>query len=706
MSLHPHSDLALYETLVGLAQPFNKLNVLVDPQGNVGAVDDFKSYAAQRYVEMRMSSFTNDIFFQDMNKAYIPMKDNYDNSTKEPIHLPARFPMILNMGNIGIGSGFASEMPTHKVDDICNLTVRYIASMIKGKEISDKDLIADFRPDFPMGGIITNASSLVEMYTKGQGSIQIDSNIEESTYNGKPVLRVKDLPYKISTSKVMQQIQDLVGTDPKTKQPKALNDKVMDIKDLSSKTDPVNLVIIPKKDVTLAVLKNLLYQHTSLRSSVKYLPNVLIGNDLVEFATIRQILDGWLNYRKNTLLRKFNYIINRNTEQRLLKEALIKAHSKIDKVIAIIKTSEGKEDAVEKVKKLLSITAKEATYIVSIQLYQLSKLEVDKLKDEIAKLIEDSTHYLSFIADDKKLLNLIKEDLESIAKKYKSERRTVLTDTNSKDFDVRSVIESEDLIIGISKDNFVYAKPANEMREYVSRGAKGANFLDAKYKRVIRDIMTVNSHDDLFVFTNMGKVIELKGYQLNLWNKNISVAIPDLGDQEVVTVVKANPVDDAEKYFTFVTANSIMKHVAVSDMVCQRKMQGGNIAIKIEEDGKLIGVALIESGDDRIVITSNLGRAQNLLATDITPMLRPTRGFPKATLSKGEYIIGITVIPKAQVEDALLLVAADNGIGKLTPLKNLPERRGESGKRSLMKIITLKGDAKLVCGLLVMKMTA
>lgn len=668
----------------------------------MGSIDDFDSFAAQRYVELRMSSFTNDLLFQDMNKSFIPMKDNYDNSTVEPIHLPSRIPMILNIGNIGIASAFASEMPPHKVDDICNLTVRYLDSLIKNKEISDKDLISDFRPDFPAGGTITNASSLVDMYIKGTGVIKIDSTIEESTYNGKPVLRVLDLPYKVSTSKVMQEIQNLVGIDSKTKQPNVLADKIVDIKDLSSKKELVNLVIIPKKDITLAVLKNLLYQHTSLRKTVKYLPNVLIGNELIEFATIKQILNGWLDFRKKIILRKLNFIINKNAEQKLLKEALIKAHAKLDKVISTIRNSEGKQNAIDLIRTLLKITAKEAEYIVSIQLFQLGKLEKEKLANEIVKLDEEINHHLSFIEDDVKLLEMIKDDLIAIGKKYKSTRRTGLSDTNTKDFDVRSVLESEDLIIGISTDNFVYAKPASEMREYAARGAKGANFIDTKYKRVIRDIMTVNSHDDLFVFTDKGKVIEIKGYQLNLWNKNISTAIPDLGNQTVITVVKVNPVEDADKFFTFVTANSMMKHVAVSDMICQRRMQGGNIAIVIEESDSLIGVVLIESGDDRIVITSNLGRSQNLKATDVSPMLRPTRGFPKATLNDGEKIICITVIPADKLNGALILVATDTGIGKLTPLADIPERRGESGKRSLMKMITFKeNSAKLICGLLV-----
>ena len=687
--------------MIGNAQDFNKLNPFIERQGNVGSVDDFKSFAAQRYVELRMGSFTRDVYADETNKEYLPMQDNYDKSRVEPILLPSKFPVILNSGIMGIASGFASGLPTHSVSDICKLTTRFIEEILSGKMLSDKALIGDFRPDFPMGAIITNEAEIVDMYIKGNGVIRMNAVIDEDTYNGKDVLIVRELPYKVSTSSIMEKIQELCGNDSRTKKPLILQDKVADMKDLSSgKTNnPVELIIVPKKDVSLGVLKNVLLQNTQLGSTINYQPNVLLGDNLVENATMRQILGGWLDFRERTLQRRFSYEIHKAAKSKALKEALIKAHANIDKVITTIKNATSKEDASAKVRKLLKLTKQEADYIVSIQLYQIAKLEVSKLQDDIDKLSEAIETNMVYLSDRSELLGFIVGQLAELTKKYKAPRRSKLTNMANGNFDVRSVIESEDLIIGISTDNYIYAKPVSEMREYVARGAKGSNFIDKKYKRVIRDMMVVNSHDDLFIFTDKGKVVEAKGFEFNTWNSPISNVLPNISGQNVVAVVKAHRENDVEKLFTFITKNSIMKHVTVAEMICHRKMEGGNIAILIDEGDELVNVQLLDDLEGRIVITSNIGRVQNLAATDVATAKRPTRGFPKATMNEGEYIKCMTVIPAEEVEEALILVATSKGVGKVTPLNNIPERRGDSGKRSLIKVITLKGDDELVCGL-------
>ena len=698
---HPVGDASVYESMIGISQDFNKLNPLIDKQGNVGSVENFKAYAAQRYVELKLASFSSDVLFYDMSDKYVPMKDNYDGSIKEPKNLPARLPMIFNTGIMGIASGFASEIPTHKIDDICALTIRYINSL--DNPITERELIKDFRPDFPMGSTIINESAIPDMYIKGHGSVILEATIEEETHGKREVLVIKDLPYRVSTSKILNEIKNLCLPNSTTKQPGIFSDKISDFTDLSSKTQTVELVIIPKKDVSVGVLKSMLYENTSLRTSVKYLPNVLIGNDLHENASITTILDGWLKYRINILGRKFNYEIKRASEQQLLKKALIKAHTNIDKVIALIKKSPSKEETTVKLMKLLDITRRESEYIISIQLYQINKLEVSKLKDEIDALQVRIDYHVNLISKRSEMYAYIITELDTIGKKYKSKRRSSLQNTHTgSNFDVRAVLEEEDLIIGISTDNYVYAKPVSEVKEYVTRGAKGASFIDKKYKRIIRDLYTVNSHDDLFVFTDTGKVFELKGYELNIWNKPMSNAITGLSGQNVISVIKANPDIDKDKYFTFVTRNSLMKHVKVEDMISQRKITTGNTALNINEGDTLIGVNLLSDiENDRIVITSNLGRAQNLSANDISVQLRPSRGVPKATLNDNEFIKCITVVPAAQVDTALILVAASNGIGKMVELAKLPERKGSSGKRALMKFITLRGDAQLITGLVV-----
>lgn len=694
---HPHSDLAVYSTMIGLAQDFNKLNPLIDKQGNVGSPHDPKSFAAQRYVELRMAMFTKDTLMREMNPAFIPMKDNYDASLKEPVVLPSVFPMILNIGNQGIASGFASEIPPHKVDDICDITIQYICN----PEISTAELTKNFRPDFPLGGIILNEADLPTIYERGQGVVYLQANIEESTYGGKPCLVVTDLPYKVSTEGVLEQIKTLLKPHPTTKAPGILDDKLADLKDLSSKTQAVNIVLIPKKDVSLPVLKNILLEQTSLKTSVKYLPNVLFGSELIENAPLKTILEKWVSFRVATLARKYNHEIKVKSEQLLLKKALLKAQHHIDEVIEIVKKGKSEDDTVLKLRKLLDLTEFEARYIANIRLYQIAKAEVTKLKEEIKELANVIKGLVELVSSPSAILDVIKSDLEVLKKKYKSERRSSLTNSANSNFDVRSVIESQDLVIAISQDNYVYAKPVDSMREYAARGAKGSNFIDSKYKRIVRDMFTVNSHDDLFCFTDEGKVIELKGYQLDLWHKPISNAIPDLGSQNVVAVIKANLEMDADKHFVFITAGSLMKRVEVTTMVSQRKMQGGNIAIKIQEGDYLVGVALLSSDEDRVVITSNKGRMQNLVAEQIEVMLRPTSGRPRAKLQEDEVIQCITTIPAEDLETATILVATTKGIGKVVGLDGLPIRRGDGGRRALIKIVTLRDGDTLLCGKLV-----
>lgn len=695
---HPHGDASVYGSMLGLGQDHNKLNPFVFIQGNSGSVAD-ESFAAMRYTEAKISRFAIDTLFQDLGKNYIKFKPNFDGTEMEPVVLPSVYPNILNSGVQAIGSGFVSDYMPHRVQDICNITVK----LIENPDIEIDELVKDFRPDFPMGGQITNEAELPTFYKNGQGVITLEATIDIETIKGKEVVVIKDLPYKVKTLHILEKIKEILIDDSKLGKDKSpiLLDKLADFKDDSDKKTPVRLILIPKKDVSPEVLKNIMLENTRLRSSVKYNANLLSNGVFMENVDIKTMLQLWLDSRISVLTRRYNYEIKSKNEDLALKRALFKAQGKIDEVIKTIKSGKDKENIIAKLRSLLGLAYKEAKYIAEIELYRIAKFEVTKLKDEIVSISAVIDELIATVSNRDNILRIIVSQLNGLASKYKNERRTVLLNSKASSFDVRSVIESKDLVIAISQDNYVYAKAVDEMREYAARGAKGSSFIEPKYKRVVRDMFTVNSHDDLFCFTNTGKVIEMKGYELDLWNKPIGTAIPDLGGQEVVAVIKANLKDDAEKHFVFITAKSLMKRVEVPIMVSQRKMQGGNIAIRINEGDYLVGVALLGSEEDRIVITSNLGRAQNLVASNIAAMLRPTSGYPRATMKDDEYIQCLTTIPAADLETANILIATTKGIGKVVGLDQLPERRGESGRRALIKIVTLKEGDSLLCGKLV-----
>jgi DNA gyrase subunit A len=695
---HPHGDLSIYDTMVGLSQTFTRLNPLLDSEGNNGKISGDRQ-AAMRYLELRLSKFSRETLLGDLNEAYIPFKDNYDASMQEPEYLPSAFPLILNLGVIGIASGFATNILPHRVQDICEITKKYITN----PDIKHDDLIKNFRPDFPSGGIILNEADLPAIYKAGRGIIRIQSRIEFEKIGGKDALVVKDLPYKVTTNAIMEQITSLCKPDPKSKAPGLLEAYVGDMDDYSDKKQQVNLVIWPKKDVSCEVLQNMLLEHTQLRNHIAYNCNVLKDGELAANIDIKQIVAHWTEFRVKTLQRKYAYEIAKYTETLFFRRALLKIQGMIDKVIDLIKKSTGEADAIQKVAALANLTEKEAKYIVNIKLYQISATEVGKLKEEIKNLEIEVQNRVDILSSEKRILDIIKEQLTDIAKKFATERRTELTNNyKGGDFDVRDVIESEDLFVAISKDKYVYARPVAEMKDYAVRGGKGKSVIDPKYNKVLEQTFTVNSHDDLLVFTDTGKVINVKGYQMNLWHKHISNAIEDIGSQAVVAVLKIKEPVNPNETVVFITADSLMKRVAITDLKAERRMKGGNIAIKINEGDYLVAVAFSDSEEDTVLVTTSEGRCQKMLTgRDIELMLRPTSGRGRCLLREGEVVVSMDIVPESATENAAAVIVTAQGKGKAVALTEVAYRRRDGGRGGLVKIATLNKGDNLIAGKIV-----
>jgi DNA gyrase subunit A len=711
---HPHGDSSCYESMVGMSQGFRKLNPLIDPQGNNGSVDDFKSFAAMRYLELRLSAYTRDVFFSNFSEKNNNFVPNYDKTHLEPEVFTPVIPTILNNGITAIASGFVCNLPTHRVKDIVEVTKRLIADA----DISDKELAKGFYPDFPLGATIINRDDLIDMYTRGQGVIQVQATLEDSEFKGKPAIIVRNLPPEVSANKILEQVRiGLTPEDVKQKGKKKnsltkqgiLVDLIQDVKDISTKDEGIGIALLLKKGVDSGTVKNILYKSTSLRYSVKYQANVLIEGRLESNCSLKKLLNAWVAFRRNTVRRILNIKIADYSEQQSLKQALIKALGKIDQVIEIVQNAADKKEAIDRIRKLLKIGLNQATYIVETKLYQLSKMSVQDLKDEIKTLGEKIKEAVETISDDHRIDEIIVEEMDRIVEKHcKKEKRTtdVINITSSLD-DVKAFVQPENLVIGFAKEMddlehagyssnaYVFAKSTDEIISGDTRGRKGQNFVPSTVKKVIIETFTVNTHDYILCFTTDGKLIIRQGYEFNMWNKPIG-AILSLEGRRISTIIPITE-KDLDKYLVFVTEAGYMKRIPVDSFDLNRK--AAVIAIKPTEGDILKAVSLSLSEIDNVFVYSNEGKAQRLLASQIDEMTRASAGRCRLTLGEDEYVVGLTV---GNTDTTKILMCASNGKGKIIDLEEFPLRRGDKGRRSMLKAITL-AEGEMLIGALIVK---
>ena len=700
-SYHPHSDIALYSTAVGMSQWFNKLNPLLDVQGNNGNISG-DSAAAMRYLEMRISKFGKEVFFEDFNTDYGEMRDNYDKTTTEPVSLPASFPAILNLGVEGIAPAYATSIPPHRVDDICDITCK----LIENPKISEDLLYKDFRPDFPGGGRIVNEAALPGIYKTGSGTIWLEAKIEQGTYKGKDVAIVTELPYKVTTQQVMEKIATLARPlDSKRGSEKKLNvleNEVYDIVDLADKRDgkPVYLVIIPKPNVSVGVLINKLLKHTQLRTDRTYNMNVLYQGGLVVNPSIKEVLEKWLENRRRTLIKRFSYEIRKDSFAAAQKRAFIKVHGDLKNFISLVEKATSEAEAISNVREFYDMTEVEAKYVVNLKIYQISKAEVSALQEDIKNLETRIATRSELIGNIKSLDKYISDELKSITKKFGTPRQTSLDNSYSKDGadDMRNVIEEKTFAVAISEDSYVYAKPIDDIKSFKGKGAKGTNFIDSRYKKTMRDMMIINSHDDLFIFTDTGKVIQAKGYELDIHHKHISSAVPSIDGQKVVSVLKAD-LEDEKAFVVFLTKDSRMKRVPVAELTSSRRVNGGSIAIKLGKDDALVDTKLSYNEDDVILVSTSNGKGQVMRSAHVDIMGRSTGGFPKLLLRNEDHVANMQVLPSNEVDDGtMVMLLTKEGIGKKILLKDIPERQKASQRATTFFMIKMKNDSDELAG--------
>lgn len=696
---HPHGDQATYGTLVRLGQDWNMRYCLVDPQGNFGSIDNDPP-AAMRYTEARMSAAAMEML-EDLNRDTVDFVPNYDETRMEPVVLPSRFPNLLVNGSTGIAVGMATNLAPHNLGEVCES----LLMVIKDPNCGFKDIMKVLPgPDFPTGGIICGRKGIKLAYSTGKGHVTVRGrvDIEEHKKDRKNIV-ITEIPYMVVKTAIVSKVAELVedGTLP----------EVSDVRDESDRKG-MRIVVELKRDAEEQIVLNKLYQYTPLQSTFA-ISNVALVNNRPETLNIKQLLQLFIDHRKEVIRRRSRFLLIRCRNRAHILEGLILAVSDIDEIIELIKKSPDAPTAkLNLMKKALRLaesatlrrllpkefvkrasgenqflTGPQADAILSMQLQRLTGLEIEKLGQEYAALVEEIAGYEAILADEKLVLDVITEDLYELKEKYADKRRTLITE-ETEELDIEDLIAEEQVLVTVSHSGYIKRMPVDTYRRQ-GRGGKGVIGSDTREGDFIESLFTASTHDYLLVFTSRGRCYWLKVYnipQLSRQSKGRSIAnLLNLGDQKITSIINVDKFD--ERNIVMATRNGTIKKSALELYANPRA--SGIIAIKLEPSDDLIGVALT-SGKNHIILGTRDGMAIRFDESQARPMGRAARGVRGIKLRKGDAVVDMVIAE----EQATLLTVCENGYGKRTTLEDYrPQGRGGIG---LINIKTSERNGNVV----------
>ena len=646
---HPHGDSSVYDALVRLAQDFSINFPLVDGHGNFGSVDGDPP-AAMRYTEARLTKLAAEML-RDLDKETVDFIPNFDGIEMEPTVLPARFPNLLVNGSDGIAVGMATNIPPHNLAEVIDGTI----AMIDNPEITVDELM-DYipAPDFPTGGIIMGRSGIRKAYRTGQGNLIIRSKCEIEEHGTGANLRsrivVTEIPYQVNKSQLVVQIADMV----KDKRIEGISD----IRDESGR-EGMRIVIECKKDANAQVVLNSLYKHTNLQISDGIILLALVENGTEpKYLTIRDILYYYLQHQKEVITRRTRFDLAKTEERAHIVEGLVLALANIDEVIKIIKESKDKNDAIEKLTSSFELTEKQANAILEMRLQRLTGLEVEKLKEELAALHATIADLKDILANEWRVLEIIKNDLITIKGKYPSERKTEIS-VDYGDIEDEDLIDEEDVVISMTHGGYVKRFPLAEYRAQ-NRGGVGVTGHKPKDEDFVEQMFVCSTHVPILFFSNFGKVYSIKGYMIPEANKQargraIVNLLPLSAEEKIAAILPVH--ENGTGYLVMATKKGLIKKTATSEFDSIKK--NGKIAIKINDDDELIAVHFTR-GEDQIVIASHSGKCIRFNETDVRPMGRDTMGVRGMAIGKSDEVVDMLVLK----EGYDILTVSENGYGK------------------------------------------
>lgn len=668
---HPHGDASVYDAMVRMAQDFSLRYPLIDGHGNFGSIDG-DGAAAMRYTEARMAKIA-ETMLTDIEKNTVDFMPNYDDRLQEPTVLPSKIPTLLINGSSGIAVGMATNIPPHNLTEVINGIVK----IIDEDNVTDEELSKIIKgPDFPTGGLILGKEGIKQAYTTGRGKITVRAEAEiEEMENGRQRIIVRSLPYQVNKARLIEYIANLVK-DKKI-------EGISELRDESDRNDKVRIVIGLKKDANAQVVLNHLYKNTQLQDSFGIIMLALVNGE-PKILTLRQCLDCYIDHRKDVILRRTQFDLDKALARAHILEGLRIAIDNIDEVINIIRNSY--DDAKEKLMQRFNLTDIQAQAILDMRLKTLSGLQREKIEEEYNELMKLIAHLREILASERLVFDIIKEELLEIKEKYGDERLTKIVAAEG-EIDDEDLIKEEQNVITLTHFGYVKRMPI-DMYKSQKRGGKGIAGMATREEDFVKQIFTASTHDTILFFSNKGKVYILKGYELPEAGRTakgtaiVNLLRLDQGEKITAVIPIANFAEG--KYLLMATKNGMIKKTALSEYSSVRK--NGLLGITLKENDELIGVRLTDGEDDVVLVTSH-GMSITFSEKDVRPIGRTSQGVIGIKLDDEDFVIGMESIISR--DNATLLAITENGFGKRTELDEYRvQTRGGKG------ILTYKITAK------------
>lgn len=658
---HPHGDIAVYDTMVRLAQWFSMRVPLVDGHGNFGSIDG-DSAAAMRYTEARLDKPAMELL-RDLDKETVDFQPNYDDSLEEPVVLPARFPNLLVNGSSGIAVGMATNIPPHNLGETIDAT----CMMLDNPDVTTEELMTVLPgPDFPTGAIIMGREGIKEAYETGRGSLTIRSKcrIEEGK-NGKSSIVISEIPYQVNRTNLLKKIADLVR-DKKLPEVSAVHD--------AADRSGIDIIIDLKQNAIPQVVLNKLYKHTQLQ--VGFGCNMLaLVNGVPRTLSLKEMLHYYILHQEEVIERRTRYDLAKAEARAHILEGFVIALDDIDKVINIIRSSETDVEAKERLMEAFKLSEKQSEAILEMRLRRLTGLEREKIENELAELRESIAYYKQLLNDTNMVHRVIKDELLEIKSRYSTPRKTKITGA-VKELDVEDLIAEEEVAVTVTKAGYIKRLPVSTYRQQ-KRGGKGMQGVNLKESDFVEHLFIASTHDYILFFSNKGKVYRLKVYEIPEASRhargNAIVNLLPFEKDEKVSAVIATKDFPEDEYLMFATAGGMVKKTAMK--LYDRTRSDGLIAISLKDGDELISVQRVATGE-KVMMVSSAGKAIQWDEEEVRAMGRDTQGVRGMNVQADAKVLGMEIVRPGSE----LFVITERGYGKRTSVEDYPiHHRGGQG---------------------------
>ena len=685
---HPHGDASVYDALVRLAQDFSMRYMLVDGHGNFGSVDGDPP-AAYRYTESRMSKIAVEML-QDIDKETVDFMPNYDDRLKEPVVLPSHFPNLLVNGSTGIAVGMATNIPPHNMGEV----IDGMCCLIDHPDASLDELMQYIKgPDFPTGAIIMGRAGIRAAYATGRGRITVRARAEiEEEKNGRFSIVVTEIPYQVNKARLIESIATLV----KEKR----IDGISNVEDHSDRQG-MRIVITVKRDASPQIVLNKLYTFTQMQTTFGVIMLAIVNGE-PKTLTLKEILQNYIDFQEDVVTRRTRFELKKAEDRAHILEGLKIAVDFIDEVVSIIRTSKDRAQARQRMTERFGLDDVQTQAIVQMQLGALTGLDRQKLEDELGALHLKIEDLKDILANESRVLAIVKEEALAVKAKFNDERRTEIA-AISGEVDIEDLIPEEECVLTLTNFGYIKRQKADTYRTQ-RRGGRGVSGMTRREEDVATEMFVINSHDYVMFFTDLGRVYRLKCYEVpegarTSKGMNIANLLPIAQDERVTSMIRVPKLDE-DGYLVMVTRRGVIKRTPLSAFQTTRK--GGVIAIDLDEGDELCWVRLTNGSDDLLVATKK-GKAIRFSENDVRAMGRTARGVKALTLKEGDCVVGMSVVR----EGGLVLTVSETGYGRLSSTDDyrIQSRGGKGltnyhvekyGDVAAIKVVDLDDDIILI----------